>query len=158
MKSHSPHPTPHHLADSQQLQKELAQLQFELTKSGEREKKALADYQNLVRRTNADRQALAKFANRELIMDLLEPLEHLSLTAQQLKSPVLDSVISALWAKLRGHGLTQIDCLGQAFDPATMEAVEIGTNQEKKNQVTKVVKPGYLLAGEVIQPAKVVVD
>lgn len=134
----------------------MSQLKVELTAAQEREKKALADYQNLLRRTQSERQAFIQLANQDLVLSLLEPLQHLIMTAQQLQSPVLDTVVKSLRQVLTNQGLSEIECLGQPFDPSTMEAVDVtGANPDRQQLVKTIVRPGYKLNGQVIQVAKV---
>jgi molecular chaperone GrpE len=131
----------------------LAQAQAEQTAATEREKRALADYQNLVRRSQEDRLRVAKLAGAEVVGALLEPLDHLGLAATQLKDKGLDMVVGEFWQVLGEIGLAEIPVMGLPFDLSTMEAVERTGKGEK---VTQVVKKGYTLNGEVIQHAKVV--
>lgn len=118
-----------------------------------KEQRAYADYQNLVRRTQEERAKLAKFASQQLIEDLLQPLEHLSMAADQLSDPGLDMVTSQLAQTLQQHGLEEIYPLGKPFDLETMEVVEQNGGDDI---VSAVVKRGYKLHGKIIQHAKVV--
>lgn len=134
---------------------QLAELQAKIIAAQESERRALADYQNLVKRTQDTQARMIKFANRELVSGLLQPLEHLDLAAAQLKDTGLDMVVKQFWQVLEQAGLQEIKALNQPFDPLSMEAVESG---EQRQQVVKVIKKGYTFQGEVIQPAKVSVD
>lgn len=134
---------------------ELAELQKLLAASLEREKRAMADYQNLQRRSSAERLALIKMANKDLCQALLQPLEHLSLAALNLHDKGLDMVVEQFWKELQAFGLQEIPVLGQKFDLATMEVVDKKTRGE---QVIEVVRKGYTLQGEVIQHAQVILD
>ncbi len=136
------------MPDTTELSQELAQVQ-------ERERRALADYQNLVKRTQEERLKTIKFANRELLAALLQPLDHLALASAQLQDKGLDMVTQQFWQVLKLAGLEEIECEGKRFDPLLMEAVEAG---DKKETVLKCVKKGYTLHGEVLQPARVIVD
>ena len=122
--------------------------------------RAQADYQNLLRRTQEDRIKIAKLANLEIVLSLLEPLDHLELAAQQIKDPGLDMVIVQFNNALSQFGVEKIKAVGEKFNVTTMEVVE-KPGQSKSDQdliVTKVRKNGYLLNGEVIRHAKVVVS
>ena len=134
---------------------EVTQLQVQLEESERKYQRALADYQNLVRRTQQDAVRRAKLATKDFVTDLIQPLNHLSLAAGQLSDPGLTMVMTQLWQTLNMHGLEEIECLGTAFDAELMEVVEI---TEKGKKVTKIVSPGYRLHGEVIQFAKVILD
>lgn len=134
-------------------QRKFQELQLLLSASLEREKRALADYQNLQRRSQEERMAFIKMANKDFCQVLLQPLEHLSLAAINIKNQGLDMVIEQFWKELRDFGLEELEVLGKKFDINTMEVVDKQGDGEK---VTKVVRKGYRLNGEVIQYAQVI--
>lgn len=137
-----------------ELQQRLVQTQQQLTEAQERERRALADYQNLVRRNQEERQRIAKSTAQEVVGTLLDPLQHLNLAAKQLNDQGLDLVTNQFWQRLRDLGLQEIDVMDKEFDVATMEVVE---KKGDGNKVIDVRQPGYTLHGEVLQHAKVVV-
>ena len=137
------------------FQKLIEELVNQLEEAKSKEQRALADYQNLVRRTNEDRSRIARLASKGLIEDLLQPLSHLSMASDQLNDSGLNMVIDQLWQSLQANGLQKIEVLGEDFDINTMEATDKGKNGKK---VVKIVKDGYLLNDEVIQHAKVILD
>lgn len=132
----------------------IAELEMQLSQAKDSLLRSQADYQNLQRRTQEEKARWLKLAARELITDLIQPLDHLSLAAQQLKDPGLDMTITQFWQTLKEHGLQEVEPLGQPFDVTTMDAVERkGTGET----VIAVIKRGYTLHGEIIQHAKVIV-
>ncbi len=137
----------------EKLQAELAETQAQIQALAEREKRVLADYQNLIRRSQEERIKVAKLAGAEFVSVLLQPLDHLSRAAAQLKDKGLDMVVNQFWQVLGEVGLKEISVLGQKFDVTTMEAIERKGEGEK---VVAVASKGYTLNGEVIQHAKVV--
>jgi molecular chaperone GrpE len=134
--------------------KELLELRQQLIESLEREKRVLADYQNLVKRNQEDRVKFLQLANQSLVETLLSPLEHLSLAAEQIDDQGLNMVIRDFWQVLDEAGLEEIYPKGKKFDLETMEVVE---KEGDEQIVTKVVKRGYRLNGRVIRHAKVIV-
>lgn len=138
----------------EELRQQLAQTQQLLAEAQEREKRALADYQNIIRRNQEERLRLAKVVTQEVVSRFIEPLHHLGLAAKQLDDAGLNMVVNQLWQKLNDLGLAELDVMGQPFDVHTMEVVD---TQGKGQTVTQVMSPGYTLNGEVIQHAKVVV-
>lgn len=138
-----------------QKQSEESQLQEKLVEAEAKYQRALADYQNLVRRTQADSLKRVKLATKDFASELIEPLNHLGLAAEQLSDPGLNMVVVQLWEALGRQGLEKIECIGKPFDAETMEAVERTKHGEV---VVKVLSPGYRLNGEIIQFAKVVLD
>lgn len=135
------------------LQAELAATQSQLQTAQEQARRAVADYQNLQRRVQEDRLKLVKLATQELVSELLQPLDHLSLAAEQLQDQGLNMVITQLWQTLENQGLQKLDVLGKPFDVATMEAVDAASTGDV---VIKVHTAGYTLNGELIKHAKVV--
>ncbi|MFH2118681.1 MAG: nucleotide exchange factor GrpE [Candidatus Paceibacterota bacterium] len=140
-------------ANVSQLQTQIEDLQTQLTKVQEQGKRALADYQNLLRRTQEARSKIMQIANQELIEALLLPLEHLELATEQSSDPGLRMVLEQFKRTLAQFGLEEIEAQGKEFDIATMEGLE-GSGQGKK--VVKVLRKGYLLNNKVVQHAKVV--
>jgi molecular chaperone GrpE len=134
-------------------QRKIQELQLLLANSLEREKRVLADYQNLQRRSQEERMAFIKMANKDFCQILLQPLGHLSLAATNLKDRGLDMVIEQFWKELQNFGLMEIEVLGQKFDLKTMEVVDKKGEGEK---VIEVVRKGFMLNGEVIQHAQVI--
>jgi molecular chaperone GrpE len=139
--------------DTAELEKKLAEAQQQVVLAQESERRALADYQNLVRRQQQERGQLLKMASRELLEQLLEPLDHLSMATAQLNDQGLRMVVDQLWNVLREQGLTEIEVMGKPFDIETMEVVD---TEGTAAVVTKVVSKGYSLYGQIIRHAKVV--
>jgi molecular chaperone GrpE len=151
--------------DGSTLDELIEKLNGELELAREKERRAVADYQNLVRRNREEKIKIAKFAALDLVETILEPLTHLSLAAEQINDQGLSMVISQLWMKLNEAGLEEINPVGQEFNVNTMEAVAdpSGESSEvkedsKKQTVIKVVSKGYKLNGEVIRHSKVIVS
>lgn len=161
-------------SQSDELLQEVEKLALELAGAKERERRAVADYQNLVRRSAEERVRVAKLAALDFVENLLEPLSHLSLASEQINDQGLKMVVDQLWQKLNEAGLEEINPIGQVFDVQTMEAIPDPENKEKssitkeaepnettsvrEHKVIKVVAKGYRLGGEIIRHAKVIVD
>ncbi len=159
--SHKPQPDPDllnedapEIAEERSEVDEVTQLQEQVIQAKEALLRSQADYQNLLRRTQEERSRLIKMSTQELMSDLLQPLDHLSLAAAELKDQGLDMTIKQFWQTLSGYGLQEIEVMGKPFDVNLMEVVDRKGDGEI---VTKVVKRGYTLHGEVIQHAKVIV-
>lgn len=157
-------------AQVERLTAEVAALKGEVVAAHEAEKRALADYQNLVRRHQDDRSLIVKLAAKSFVQSLLQPLGHLALAAKQLNDTGLNMIIMQLRQALADEGLEEIEVLGRPFDVTTMEVV--GTQSTDSTSiksdaatapadtmgvVIEVRRPGYRLNGEVIQHAQVVI-
>lgn len=135
------------------FQEEIKVLQDQLESVKEREKRVLADYQNLQRRSAQEKLIFIKMANKDLCQALLQPLEHLSMAATTIKDQGLNMVLEQFWRELGNFGLSEIEVLGRNFDLKTMEVIDKKGDGEK---VVEVVRRGYMLNGEVIQHAQVI--
>lgn len=137
-------------------QDRIVELEQDLIKAQEKAKIALADYQNLIRRSQEERIRLAQMAGQDFAESLLPPLQNLNLAAQALNDQGLNMVIGQLWQALNEQGLEEMntELVGQEFDVDTMEAIEKNGEGEK---VQKVITPGYKMNGKIIAHAKVVV-
>lgn len=139
-------------------------------------KRALADYQNLVKRSAEEKSDFLKYANEQFILEVLPVYENLKISVEHSDNNTSDPwfegvkyVLKQFKDILEGQGLEEIITVGKEFDINTMEAVEdkqSGENEEvntdkdgvkDKEVVIKQVKAGYKLKGKVIIPAKVVV-
>ena len=141
------------LLEVEKLQSQLDELTAALALSQERERRTLADYQNLIRQQQQQRASLVKMANLDLLSAILQPIEHLSLASEQIKDEGLEMIIRQLWQQLNAIGLEEIEVLGKKFDLDTMEVVE---KKDKAQKVVKVLRPAYRLNGQIIQHAQVV--
>ncbi len=116
-------------------------------------KRALADYQNLVKRTQEQQGQARTYACLSLTERLLPVLDHLQLAAKHLNDPGLAMVVDQFKQALTAEGVVEITALNEPFDPMTMECVEQADGP--KDQVIEVVSSGYKLSDRVIRPAKV---
>lgn len=118
--------------------------------------RALADYDNLVKRVAREREEWVKRGNEELIKRILPLIENLEEAQRYLKDPGLDLVRKKFWEILRAEGVEKVEVEGHRFDPKTMEAVEV-VKGKKDGLVTKQLSPMYRVKGKVMIPARVVV-
>jgi len=116
-------------------------------------KRALADYQNLTKRTAEEKSNWAKIASYDLVLKLLPVLDTLMLASQNIKDKGLDIAISQFIDVLKQEGVHRIETVGKTFDPKTMEAVatEIG----KEGIVIEEMRPGYMSNDLVLRAAMV---
>jgi len=131
--------------------KELEAKINELTSSW---KRALADYQNLERRTKEEKDNFAKYAKVSLIEKLLPIMDSLEKVKMHLNDQGLSISVKALWDVLTNEGLQKIEALGRDFDPFKMHAISLveGKDAEK---VIEVYQDGYMFFDKVIRPAQV---
>lgn len=125
-------------------------------------KRALADYQNLERRSQEEKVNTRKLAARELIIRLLPTLDSLNDARKHQKDEEvrpelvegLELCIQKFEKALKEEGLEEIETDNKNFDPSLMECVEVEEGEEE-SKVKDTVLTGYRLNGIVIRPAKV---
>lgn len=117
-------------------------------------KRALADYQNLEKRTAKEREEYIKFASSDLIFKLLPIVDQLKAADKHLKDEGLNLVFLNFIKVLADEGLTKIEVLGKEFNPEEMECVDVVKGKEE-NKVVEEVGPGYRLKDKVVRATKV---
>ena len=125
----------------------------------EKYKRALADYQNLVKQTAKEKQEFVKYAHEQLLLEILPVYDNLKISFAHADESAdqngwltgVKYIIKQFQDILRNLGVEEIKTIGRKFDPHTMEAMD-----GKGEKVKKEVKPGYKLKGKVIAPAKVI--
>jgi molecular chaperone GrpE len=125
--------------------------------------RAAADYANYKRRTEEERELLARFANATLIGKLLTVLDDFDRALEHVPEDAHEGWVDGVRLverKLRGvlesEGVTPIEALGLPFDPNVHEAVvHEPTSDHPDNQVIGELQRGYRLHDRVLRPALV---
>jgi molecular chaperone GrpE len=93
---------------------------------------------------------LVKYANEEIILNLLPILDNLILAQSHISDQGLSQVVKQFQDFLQKEGIEPIETVGKEFDANTMEAVE-----GEGNTVAEETQRGYTMHGKLIRPAKV---
>lgn len=115
--------------------------------------RALADYQNLERRMQAEKTEIRNFAAQALIERLLPVADVFERAQTHLQDAGLGLALKQLFAVLAERGVERIVTVGKPFDPHEMECVDVVPGEE--NIVVDEFAPGYRLHGRVIRAAQV---
>ena len=139
----------------------------ELVEMEGRYKRALADYQNLLKRTAVEKQEFIKFANERLLTEILPVYDNLKMSFKHIGDDAkgngwlegIKYVIKQFEDVLKNLGVEEIKTVGEAFDHHAMEAVEKKEtdDEDKDGIVESEVMAGYILSDKVIRAARVVV-
>lgn len=132
----------------QELEEKNLVLQDKLNRS-------LADYSNLEKRVESQRQFFVTLATTAVITKMIEALDDFNLAYSHLQDPGLKMAIDKFVSALKSEGVEEINPIDAEFDPVSMECT--GTSCGEDNKVITVCKLGYKLNGHVIRPAQVVV-
>ncbi len=128
--------------------------------------RAKADYANREGQIAKERAEFVKIANKKLIQDVLPTLDNYDAARanQEAWNKVDDGwrmgieyIFSSLVAKLEGNGLKQYGDLGDLFNSAEYEAVEIIETDDSNmdNKVAQVMQKGYKIGESILRPARV---
>lgn len=129
-------------------------------------KRAIADYQNLRKQTVKEKEEFAKYANANIILEILPIYENLKIAVEHADKKDHDEwlkgvryVIKQFEDLLQNNGVEIINPVDSEFNPEEHEAVEQmeAKDEEQANKVAKVIKQGYKMRDKIIQPAKVAV-
>ena len=118
-------------------------------------KRALADYQNLEKRTDEQKREWILASNRSLITKLLPVLDDLLLAQKHIQDEGLNLSIQKFINILKDEGVDMIDTKNGEFDPEKMECISVVAGEE--NKVLEEVRIGFIMNNRVIRPAQVIV-
>jgi molecular chaperone GrpE len=125
--------------------------------------RAEADFLNYKKRAEQERSEELKSANIRLILNILPVLDDFERAFNSLPSGLaeltwidgISLIHRRLWAALQAQGLSEIEAVGEPFDPAFHDAV--AQEEGKDGEVIEEVQKGYKLYDRVIRPTLVVV-
>ena len=151
------------------LEKESVQLTNQLDAAKNEGLRHLAELENVRRRKEIEKQDAIKFANSNLISDILPVLDSFDLASIQVNQSgdesnesikeglqMIKKQIEQFLTKL---GVEKIESLNQPFDPNLHQGIskEVDTDKDE-NTVIREMQPGYKLNDRVIRPSMVVVS
>ena len=125
----------------------------------------LADFDNFKKRTARDREDTYRFAEADILKDILPTVDNLSLAlskAEQKDDPFVKGVhlvYDTLLKALKDHDAEPFDSVGRELDTERMEAIATLPSPEiDEGKVSNEVKRGWMLKGKVLRAAQVVVS
>ena len=119
-----------------------------------------ADFENFKKITAKNKEDLLKYANEDIMSDILTVIDHLELALQhssgnETSSSLAEGVeltLKELKGVLEKHGLLTIEAVGKQFDPAIHHAMsQIETDDADENTVVKEFRKGYMLRDRVLR-------
>jgi len=128
--------------------------------------RAKADYSNREAQISKERVEFVKIANKKLIQDILPTLDNYDAARANVDAwgkvdegwrMGIEYIFSSLVSKLEQNGLIQYGNVGDTFNPAEYEAVEIidAENSNMDNTVAQVMQRGYKIGESILRPARV---
>ena len=149
-----------------EIEVEVTRLQQEVDRLRELYLRKMADFDNYRKRQERDMVEFRRFAHADLLRDCLPVVDNLE---RALAAPAgngggsvqtgVELVLRQFKEILARYGLSEVNPLGEPFDPSFHEAFQ---RQEMEgvaeNTVVQVLQKGYLLGERLLRPALVVVS
>ena len=122
-------------------------------------KRAKADSINQQKDELKRMEEIMKFANADIIKDLLLVLDSFELSLLATKDPEAKKGIEIIYSQLEKllskQGLKKIKAIGEKFDPALHEAMLQEESDKESGTILEEMAKGWKLNGKVIRPTKV---
>ncbi|MFO7765161.1 MAG: nucleotide exchange factor GrpE [Pelovirga sp.] len=148
------------------LEKQLATALEEKQQIHEQYLRLLAEMDNLRKRTNREKEEIAKFANEGILRDILPVIDNLERAVEHSEKTdsnegLLEGVrmtLSQFTQVLNRFGVETIDAVGKPFDPAYHQAMgQLESADHPVNTVMVEMQKGYQLNERLLRPAFVMV-
>lgn len=145
-----------------QLRNELTQALSDTKTHQEQYLRTLADMENLRKRTQRDKEELAKFANESILREILPVIDNLERAvehAEQAESndglfEGVQMTLTQFGQLLSKFGVEPVEAVGQVFDPAYHQAMgQMESEEHPINTVVQQMQKGYQLNERLLRPA-----
>ena len=126
----------------------------------------LADFDNYKKRAARDREDTFRFAEMDILKDVLPAVDNLELALSNAKEKAEDPfvkgvqlVYDTLLKSLKDHGAEPFESVGKDLDTAKMEAIAtLPSPDVPEGKVSIESKKGWMLKDKVLRAAQVVVS
>jgi molecular chaperone GrpE len=148
------------------LKSEIDRLTKEVAAYKDKWLRAEAELDNYKKRVHKERLEQLKYGYETLIRELLPVIDNLERAIEYSKKHSqkdslyegVELTLKLLKKVIEGFGVSEINSIGQVFDPNLHEGVGIEEGEDyEDNVVIKEVEKGYLYRDRLIRPAKVIV-
>ena len=143
---------------------EIKKLQDENSELKDKWQRALADYQNLERRTQTEISQRVSEKTNNLLLNFLNIYENFlraenSLSKEKINTDGIQAVIKNMETLLSENNIRPIDAVGEIFDPEIHEAVSMVEDDSLDDgTITQEVSKGYISGKAILKPSKVIVS
>jgi molecular chaperone GrpE len=156
-----PHPAESEVPEQADGNATLETVEAERDRYLDQLQRTAAEYANYRRRNEQERSQQRLAANEQLLREFVPVLDDLqrglnALSPEDQQSRLAEGmrlVEQKFMTTLSRHGVAPIDAMGQKFDPAVHEAVEM--DPRGGDTVVAIYAPGYRLGNNVLRPAMV---
>ena len=143
---------------------EIKKLQEENSDLKDKWQRALADYQNLERRTQVEISQRVSSKTNDLLLNFINIYEDFvraenSLSKEKIDTSGIIAVIKNMENLLAENNIKPIDAIGEIFDPQLHEAVSMVVDDTlDEGTITQEVSKGYISGKAILKPSKVIVS
>ena len=143
---------------------EIKKLQEENSDLKDKWQRALADYQNLERRTQVEVSQRVSSKTNDLLLNFINIYEDFvraenSLSKEKIDTSGIIAVIKNMENLLSENNIKPIDAVGEIFDPQIHEAVSMVVDETlDEGTITQEVSKGYISGKAILKPSKVIVS
>ena len=146
---------------------QIEKLESEVKEMKDKWLRSVAELENFKKRMTQERINERKFASKNLIADLLVPLEQFNrAVSMETENDLLKNFLigfkminEQFYNVLIQDGLKEIDALNKPFDPNYHYAIEKESNKDKPNGINlEVIQKGYTYKEQILRPAMVKVN
>ena len=142
----------------------IKKLQQENSDLKDKWQRALADYQNLERRTQVEVSQRVSSKTNDLLLNFINIYEDFvraenSLSKEKIDTSGIIAVIKNMESLLSENNIKPIDAVGEIFDPQIHEAVSMVVDETlDEGTITQEVSKGYISGKAILKPSKVIVS
>ena len=142
----------------------IKKLQEENSDLKDKWQRALADYQNLERRTQVEISQRVSSKTNDLLLNFINIYEDFvraenSLSKEKIDTSGIIAVIKNMESLLFENNIKPIDAIGDIFDPQIHEAVSMIVDETlDEGTITQEVSKGYISGKAILKPSKVIVS
>ncbi|HKS07331.1 MAG TPA: nucleotide exchange factor GrpE [Gemmatimonadaceae bacterium] len=149
------------------IESKRAEAEAALSEQRDKYLRLAAEYDNFRKRAIRDRETAEHSGQASVVRGLLDALDdlarfaHVDPAGTDVRTVVDGAALveQKLLKSLAGHGLEVVNPAGHPFDPTFHEAVSTvpATSAAEDHLVAQVYQVGYVLRGQLLRPARVVV-
>ncbi|MCD6187173.1 MAG: nucleotide exchange factor GrpE [Desulfuromusa sp.] len=148
--------------EAETLQDKLTQALDETKAHQEQYLRTLAEMENLRKRTQRDKEELAKYANENILREILPVIDNLERAVEHAEQTESDDglfegvqmTLTQFGQLLSKFGVESVDAVGQPFDPAYHQAMgQMESAEHPVNTVVQQMQKGYQLNKRLLRPA-----
>ncbi len=151
----------------EEFARKLKEKEKEAQENYDRWLRAVAELENYKKRMTKEKLELSKYANEQLIKEILPIVDNLERAIEHSSNPndskALDDGIKMtakqLITVLEKFGIKRIEALNEPFDPNYHEAImQLETQKHEENIVLRELEKGYILHDRLIRPSRVAIS